>query len=194
MDLKFTGANKKNIALACVFILITVIFFQFIYFPKYREVKDLDTEYKRIQQDIDELYSFIGKEGNLEDNIIERRKYLVLLEGAFPFEKEMSNIVKELNEEAGRFKINVISLKPKDLFIYKDHEGEELKVSDYFCKCMPLVLRVEARYRALGEFLLSLERNRNPIVFIEELDIERDEDKAPLVRAEIELSAYILGK
>ncbi len=194
MNIKFDLENKKNIVTAGIFIFFVVLLFQFVYFPRSRQVKRLDSEYKKIKHDIDRLYNFIGKEGNLEENIIERRKDLALLESAFPFEKEVSNVIKQLNDQARRFNVNVISLKPKDLLIYKDREGKELKVSDYFCKCMPLTLNVESRYRELGEFLLSLETNRSPIVSIEEVDIERDKDRAPAVKAEIELNAYILGK
>ncbi len=194
MNIKFDLENKKGIIIAGIFVFVVALLFQFVYFPKSRQVRRLSSEYKNIKQDIDGLYNFIGTEGNLEENIIERRRDLAILESAFPFEKEVSNVIKQLNDQARHFNVNVISLKPEDLLIYKDHEGKEVKVSDYFCKCMPLTLNVESRYKALGEFLLNLETNRSPIVTIEKVDIKKDEDKAPATKAEIRLTAYILGK
>ena len=59
---------------------------------------------------------------------------------------------------------------------------------------MPLTLTVEARYRQLGEFLMSLKANKTPMITIEEIDIEKDKDIAPRIRAKIELTSYILGR
>ena len=130
----------------------------------------------------------------LVDNIIDMRRKLAQLENVFPFEKEVSDIIKQLNGEAKRFKVNVVSLKPRNFSIYRDDGGGELKIADYFCKCMPLTLNVRSRYINLGEFLMSLETNRSPMVSVDEVDIERSEDTSPWVEAEIDLTAYILGK
>lgn len=194
MNIKFDLENKKNIITLGVFILVIVLLFQFVYFPKSRQVRMLTAEYKKVKGDIDELYNFIGRDGNLETNIIEKRKGLAVLESAFPVEKEVANIIRQINEEARRFNVNVIYLKPRDLEIYRDGEGEELKIADYFCKCTPLTLNVESRYRSLGEFLIGLEAGRAPMITIEEVYIERDQDKAPAVKAEIDLTAYVLGR
>lgn len=194
MNIKFDAENKKSIVVAGILIMSMALLFQFVYFPKSRELKRLTTEHKDVGRNIDGLYNFIGGRENLKDNIIEKRKELALLEDAFPSEKEVSNIIKQLNEEARRFEINVHSLKPKNLLIYKDNEGKELKVADYFCKCMPLTLNVEGRYQALGEFLRSLEVNRDPMIIIKEVDIEKDGKIAPRLKAEIDLNAFMLGK
>ena len=194
MKIKFDLQNKKNILIVSVIVFIIALLFQFVYFPRLRQVRSLNREYKSIARDIDELYSFIGRDGSLEDNIIERRRGLAMLESAFPFEKGVSDIIKQLNEQARHFNVNVISLKPRNFEIYRDREGKELKVSDYFCKCMPLTLNVESRYRALGEFLLNIETNKSPMISIEEVEIEKDKDKTSTIKADIELTAYILGK
>ena len=194
MKIKFDLQNKKNILIVSVIVFIIALLFQFVYFPRLRQVRSLNREYKSIARDIDELYSFIGRDGSLEDNIIERRRGLAMLESAFPFEKGVSDIIKQLNEQARHFNVNVISLKPRNFEIYRDREGKELKVSDYCCKCMPLTLNVESRYRALGEFLLNIETNKSPMISIEEVEIEKDKDKTSTIKADIELTAYILGK
>lgn len=194
MKIKFDFKNKKNMMTIGIFVLAILLLFQFIYFPKHREVKRLSAEYKEVVGEISALYNFIGGQENLEENIVRIRRELALLENAFPFEKEVANIIKQLNEEAKYFNVSVSSLKPRNPFIYQDHEGRELKISDYFCKCMPLTLNVEGRYQALGEFITSLEVNRHPMITIEKVDIENDEKITPKVRAEIELNAFILGR
>ena len=194
MDIKFNVENKKNIITIGVLVLVAVALLQFVYLPKVRQVKKLDSEYKVTKKEIDELYDFIGGQEDLKDNIIRMRKELAVLERAFPSEKEVSNIIKELNKEAKRFEVNVRSLKPDNLFIYRDHEDKELKISEYFCKCMPLILKVESRYQALGEFLTSLEASRKPVISIDRVEIERDEDIAPMIEAKINLNAFILGE
>ncbi len=194
MNIKFDFKNKKNMMTVGVFVLALLLLFQFIYFPKHREVKRLSAEYKEVVGEISALYDFIGGQDNLEENIVRIRKELALLENAFPFEKEIANIIKQLNEEAEYFNVSVSSLKPRNPFIYKDHGGSELKISNYFCKCMPLTLNVEGRYQALGEFIKSLEVNRDPMITIEEIDIENDEKITPKIKAEIELNAFMLGR
>lgn len=194
MNIKFDFKDKKNVMTVGVFIFTVLLLFQFVYFPSHKEVKRLTTEYKDVVKEISGLYDFIGGQENLKENIIRIRRELALLEDAFPSEKDVSNIIKQLNEEARRFKVNVRSLKPKNLLIYKDNEGKELKVADCFCKCMPLTLNVEGGYQALGEFLRSLEVNRNPMIIIKEVDIEKDEKRAPRLKAEIDLNAFMLGK
>lgn len=194
MDIKFDLKDKKNLITIGVLVFAGLLLFQFLYLPRYMEAQKVEAEYKKLAKEISELYNFIGGQENLEENIVNIRKDLVLLENAFPSEKEVSDIVKQLNEEAKRFKVTVRSLKPKNLLIYKDHEGRELRISDYCCKCMPLTLNVEARYQALGEFLTSLETSRNPMISISEIDIEKDESVASWVKAEIELNAFMLGK
>lgn len=194
MDVKFDLKNKKNLITIGVLVFAGLLLFQFLYVPRYREAQRVEAEYKKLAKEISELYNFIGGQENLKENIVNIRKELVLLENAFPSEKEVSNVVKQLNEEAKRFRVTVRSLKPKNLFIYKDHEGRDLRISDYCCKCMPLTLNVEARYQALGEFLTSLETARNPMVSISKVDIEKDESVAPWIKAEIELNTFMLGK
>ncbi len=194
IDIKFILENKKNITSIGIFIIIVLLLFQVVYFPKARKVRILDREYKKIKQNVDELYNFIGGKDNPKDNIVKIQQEKALLDEVFPLEKEASNIIKQLNEEARRFRINVVSITPRDLKIYKDHKGKELRVGDYFCKCMPLTLTVEGRYRLLGEFLMSLQVNKTPMITIEEVDIEKHEDTAPRITAKIELTSYILGK
>lgn len=194
MNMKFDFKDKKNVMTVGIFIFTVLLLFQFVYFPSHKEVKGLTAEYKDVVKEISGLYDFIGGQENLKENIIRIRRELTLLEDAFPSEKEVSNIIKQLNEEARRFNINVRSLKPKNLFIYKDNEGRELKVADYFCKCMPLTLNVEGEYQALGEFIRSLEVNRDPMIIIKAVDMEKDGKIAPRLKAEIDLNAFMLGK
>ena len=91
---------------------ITALFLQFIYFPKVMEVKKLSRENRKTRSDIAEIYNFIGGQENLRDNLIKARDYAAGLENAIPPEKEASNIIKQLNDEARTLKINVISIKP----------------------------------------------------------------------------------
>lgn len=194
MNIKFNPENKKSIITIGIFLFVVIFLFQFIYFPKYKEVKKFNKEYKKLTKDISELYDFIGGQENLKDNIIKIREELVLLEDAFPFEKEVANVIRQLNEEAKRFRIKVVSLKPKNLEIYKDSEGRELRISDYFCTCMPLTLTIESRYQSLGKFLVSLETKKAPMISIEKVDIKKDENLSPRIGAKIDLTAYMLGK
>lgn len=194
MDMRFAEGNKKALFTAGIFIIAMALLFQFIYMPKHKESIRLNKEYAGLKSDIEELYDFIGGRDDLENNIIKIREEFSLLKQAFPSEKSVSDIIKGLNDKAKLFKVNVISLKPKNLEIYRGREGKELKVSDYFCKSMPLVLNVEARYEALGRFLEDLEASRDPMISVKEVKIEKDEDITPALSAEIGLSAYILGK
>jgi len=194
MNIKFDAKDKKNIVTGGIILLAVVVTLQFIYLPKHRQVKRLGEEYKEAVKEINDLYNFIGGREDLKDNIISLRKKLTLLESAFPSEKEVSDIIRQLNTEAKRFNVNVISLKPENFTIYKDHEGKELKIADYFCKCMPLTLSVKSRYRDLGEFLMSLETNKSPMISVDEVNIKTNKDISPWVEADIGLTAYILGK
>jgi len=173
---------------------ITALFLQFIYFPKVMEVKKLSRENRKTRSDIAEIYNFIGGQENLRDNLIKARDYAAGLENAIPPEKEASNIIKQLNDEARTLKINVISIKPGDLVNYTDSKGSQLKVSDYLCKGMPMDLSVEARYQGLGDFLQKIELDRNPMVAVRKVEMRKDVNILPKIRADIELSACVLGE
>jgi len=186
--------NKNKVITLIVFAAIVGLFLQFIYLPKAGEVKRLGVEYKDIKRDIAELYNFIGGEEKLRDNLIKMRDYVKGLENAFPSEKDASNTIKQLNEEAMGFKVNVISVKPGDLISYTDARGSQLKIFEYLCKSMPLNLSVEARYQALGEFLNKIEFDKNPMIAVRKVEIRKDVNILPKIRADIELNACVLGE
>ena len=186
--------NKNKAITLIIFAAIIGLFLQFIYLPKAGEVKRLGAEYRDIKRDIAELYNFIGGEEKLKDNLIKMRDYVKGLENAFPPEKEASNTIKQLNEEAMGLKVNVISVKPGDLTIYTDARGSQLKIFEYLCKSMPLGLSVEARYQALGEFLNKIEFDKNPMISVRKVEIRKDVNILPKIRADIELNACVLGE
>lgn len=185
--------NKNNVLTIFVFAGIAILFLQFIYFPKVRIVKNLSMENKKIKSAITELYDFIGGQENLKDNLIKLRDYAAALEKAFPPEKDASNIIKQLNEEARAIKVNVISVKPGDLSKYTDARGAQLKIFNYSCKSMPINLNVEARYQGLGDFLHKIESGRNPLIRVNKVEIRKDANISPKIRADIELNACVLG-
>ena len=186
--------KKKNVLTMFIFAGVIVLLLQFIYFPKVREVKRLNVENRKIRSDITELYNFIGGQENLKDNLIKIRNYAATLEKAFPYERDASNIIKQLNEEAKAIKVNIISVKPGDLLKYTDSQGSQLKISDYTCKSMPISLSVEARYQALGDFLHKIELTNNPMICVNKVEIRKDTNILPKIRADIELNASVLGE
>jgi len=186
--------NKKKAIPIIIFAVVAGLFLQFIYLPKAGEVKRLGAEYRDIKREIAEFYDFIGGEEKLKDNLIKMRDYVKELEKAFPSEKEASNTIKQLNEEAIDLKINVISVKPGDLTSYTDAGGSQLKIFDYLCKSMPLNLSVEARYQALGEFLNKIEFDKSPIISVRKVEIRKDVNILPKIRADIELNTCVLGE
>ena len=176
------------------FVSAAALFFYFLYFPKAKEVRTLTAEYKNIKSGLDELYAFIGGEENLKDNIVKMREDFARLEEAFPYEKEASNIIKYVNNEAKRFNVNVRSLNPKDLYFFKDDTGNNLIIEGYLCKCMPLSLTIEARYQALGEFLERLESAESPVISVENVNAVKNENIKPLIKARVEIIGYLLGR
>jgi len=186
--------DKNKVMPLVIFAAIIGVLLQFIYLPKAGEVKRLRSEYRNIKTSISELYNFIGGEEKLKDNLIKMRDYVKGLENAFPSEKEASNTIKQLNEEAMGLKVNVISVKPGDLISYTDASGSQLKIFEYLCKSMPLDLSVEARYQALGEFLNKIEFDKNPMVSVRKVEIRKDVNILPKIRADIELNACVLGE
>ncbi len=192
--MKFIPENKKNSALAVIFLSAGILLFYFIYLPKVKEVKSLNAEYRGINKELDELYSFLGGEKDLKDNIIKLRAEAARLEKTFPDEKEVSNALKYINEEAQRFQINVSSVRPGELEHYKDKEGGMVTIADFSCKRMPVKLMLEARYKALGEFLEYLETNKSPAITIKGVSINKYEEIKPLIKADIDLNIYFLGK
>lgn len=186
--------KKNKIISLVIFSAIAGLFLQFIYLPKAQEVKRLGVEYRNTKSDIAELYNFIGGEQALKDNLIKMRYYANSLEKALPSEKDASNIIKLLNEKAKALKINVISIKPGDLVSYTDAKGSQLKISGYSCKSMPLGLSVEARYQALGDFLHRMNIDKDPIVSIRKIEMRKDVNILPKIRADVELNACVRGE
>jgi len=186
--------GKNKITTLVIFTVIVGLFLQFIYLPKANEAKKLGVEYRSMKTGISELYNFIGGEENLKDNLIKMRDYVTGLEKTFPSEKDASNIIKQLNEEARDLRINVITIKPGDLVNCMDINGSQLKISNYLCKSMPMDLSVEARYQALGDFLNKIEFDRNPMISVRKIEMRKDANILPKIRADIELNACVLGE
>ena len=186
--------DKNKITTLVIFAAIVGLFLQFMYLPKVSEAKKLGLEYRSIKAGIAELYNFVGGEEKLKDNLIKMRDYVSGLEKTFPSEREASNIIKQLNEEARTLKVSVISIKPGDLTNYADMKGSQLKVSDYLCKSMPMNLSVEARYQVLGDFLNKIEFDRNPMISVRKIEMRKDVNILPKIRADIELNACVLGE
>jgi len=192
--MKFIPDNKRNLALAAVLLGAGILLFYFIYLPKVKEVKSLNAEYRGINMELDELYSFLGGEKDLKDNIIKLRAELAKLEKALPREEDVSNALKYISEEAKRFQINVSSVRPGELEPSKDKEGGVIMVADFSCKRIPVKLMLEARYKALGEFLERLETNKSPMITIGGVSINKYEEIKPSIKADINLNIYFLGK
>jgi ribosomal protein S12 methylthiotransferase accessory factor YcaO len=85
-------------------------------------------------------------------------------------------------------------LTPRNLELYKNQEGRAYSISECTCTGMPLSLKVEARYQALGEFLERLEMNKTPMITIEGVSIYKDEQIKPLIKADVDLVSYLRGK
>ncbi len=186
--------NKNKIISFVIFGVVASLFLQFVYLPKTGEVKKLNAEYRSTKNGIAELYNFIGGEEKLKDSLIKMRDYVEGLEGALPSEKEASNIIKQLNEEARAIKVNVVSIKPGDLVNYTDIKGSQLKVFNFVCKGMPMNLSVEARYQAIGDFLNKINIDRNPMISVRKIEMRKDVNILPKIRADIELNACVLGE
>lgn len=186
--------NKKKSITLGIFAAIIGLFLQLVYLPKAWEVKRLGLEYRKIKIDIAELYSFIGGEDKLKDNLIKMRDYARGLENALPSEKDASNIIKQLNEKARALKVNVVSVKPGDMVNYSDAKGFQLGISGYICKSMPIDLSVEARYQAIGDFLNKIEADKDPMISVRKIDLKKDVNILPKIRADIELNACVLGE
>lgn len=186
--------NKNGILTMFILAGIVVLLLWFVYFPKAGEVKRLGMENKKIKKDIAELYNFIGGEENLKDNLIKMRSYASSLENTLSSEKEASNIIRQLNEEAEDLKVSVVSIKPGDMVNYTNIQGSQIKISDYLCKSMPMNLNVEARYQAIGDFLNKIEINRNPLISVKRIEMRKDVNISPKIKADIELSACVLGE
>ncbi|MEK6733470.1 MAG: type 4a pilus biogenesis protein PilO [Candidatus Omnitrophota bacterium] len=186
--------DKRKILMPAVFIAIIGLFLQFMYFPKIGQARELSLEYRKIRTEINELYNFIGGEEKLKDSMIIMRNHVAELEQAFPSEKEASNTIKQLNEKAVKFKVNVISMKPGDLINYTDVHGSQLKILDQPCKSMPINLSLEARYQSIGDFLEKIELDKKPLISVMRIEMRKDQNLSPKIKAEVGLNACILGE
>ena len=186
--------DKRRFLIPVIFAVIIGLFLQFIYFPKVSQTKQLSIEYRNIKAEINELYNFIGGEEKLKDSMIIMRNHVAELEQAFPSEKEASNTIKQLNEEAGKFKVNVISMKPGDLINYTDMRGSQLKILDQSCKSMPINLSLEGRYQSIGDFLDKIELDKKPLISVMKIEMRKDQNLSPKIKAEVGLNACILGE
>jgi Tfp pilus assembly protein PilO len=185
--------NTKIIAGISIVVLVSLVFC-LIYYPKLKEVRRLAKEFRTLTSNIRELYDAIGGKDKLTENIIKLRKSVSMLNEVFPSEKEMSHIIKDISDKAERFKIDVISITPKELQVYRDNSGAELKVMDGCYKCMPVSMSIEARYQALGEFLMSLEVHKRPLMYISSMNIYKDEGISPKLKIDIEMDVYVVGR
>jgi len=172
------------------FIIVIVGFFFTVYLPTIKRVTTLNSEYMNLKSELQTLQYVIGG----RDDIIKMHEKLDLLKKTLPEEKEVSSVVKAINQKARLYNVNIESLRPHNLEVFKDRDGRTYPISGEICKGMPISLKVEARYQGLGEFLDRLEKDRDPVIIVEGLDIYKDTRISPLLKVDLELVAYLRGK
>lgn len=187
------GQRKIIIAIAIV-LVAGWGFIQFIYLPQRGKLKQLRSELTAITTKLEAALTKLEIAGSAEDGIRAMKAELALLEQKLSTRERVSSVLKQLSEQAERFKINVLSISPQAPGPYLDSKGAPIRIGEFGCEKLPIKIDMQCRYRTLGEYLKALRDELETLVTVDGLKVNKDKDISPLLKVELIVTTYSLSK
>jgi len=181
--------------MSAVVLAVLLIFQVFIYSPKNAEKSRLMAELACRNAKIQQTQVIMGIErGAPGKGLAKLKLQLARFEERLPRQEEISEVVKRINGEAVRNKVNVISTEFRQSELFRDSQDNPVEIEGRFCKRLSVTLAMESRYEALGKYLASLQKNL-PILFtIDKLVMDKMEGNADKLKVELIISVYTLAQ
>lgn len=175
--------NKRFLNILIVILLLVIYLFLFFRTTIDRlsfllpETAQLQTKIKQIEYDWANIVILRQKISRLKQKLLDYEKKL-------PNEKEIAQVLKYLSDSAKRLNVRITEIKPVGL-------NQQDKESGNIYYSVPILLKAECSYHALGRFLNELEM-ANRLMKISDIKIEPYPYQTNTIFAQLIVVTYVM--
>ena len=112
-------------------------------------------------------------------------------ENRIPRKEEVSSILSECSSLAKECSIEVVSIKSKDPRPFLDKEKNTVTFGDKALEAIEIDLALLGTYKALADYIKSIQESLNILATIHKISIKKDETRAPQHDIRLVLNVYI---
>lgn len=168
LNVKKSLGTRRFAVLVLGMFLALAFLTSLVYLPLWKNLQAKSFDYRQEQERLKQ----IKQEAVLGDKI--KAKLITS-------EDEIPQALDEMVRKARALGISFESMKRKDLLTL-----------DKNYKILPISIEASVEFQGLAEFLGSLENLRRSVIVVNQLDISRDKELLPRLRANIELGMYLI--
>lgn len=186
--------DKKIVANSVIAIGLLLLFLIFAHIPKHRVVAGLETNLKSMEQQIKVTQVMLGDLGRLAQVLVDMQKELISFESRLPDRKQLSLVLSELTNLAKLSFVDVVSIKPEEPVPLVDNEQNPVSLGTRPLKSLKVELQLRAPYKAIAEYVKSIQDSLNILATIDEINLTTNEEIAPNLDAKLVFTVYIVDK
>lgn len=194
MDIAITKGQKKILLYVVTGIVIIFLFWIFVYLPSCKQMHQYKSQLVQLNERLSKVKMIAEvKEGIskgqtytqsieiLKNNLAMLHKIVALEEG--PCLKFISTAARQLN-------IEIVSIRPAAKELLLDKNENRIKLAGADCMHLPVNLKLNGNYEAIGNYIERLGKEAPSLITIENLTMEKADERGKL-SADISLVIYI---
>ncbi|MFA5260847.1 MAG: hypothetical protein WC450_06435 [Candidatus Omnitrophota bacterium] len=185
-----TSSEQKYIeigVLMCFFLGLTLG----VYFPAYRAVRAVKSEFKGVETEIDRIELMVGKNRNIKQGLRELQDQIALFRHRFPEKEEQG--VKALANTARNNNLEIVSTRIGIKRKSTDNKNKALKFEERDCSFIPVTGQFKGRFQDVVGYFQELESSPDYFVTVERLGLDRVDVTEGILSISIELKLYLFG-
>ncbi len=160
---------------------VVVLYGTLLLFPAQKKLKETEQELRKVKAMTQEVYSSVPDPKNMAQWILLMMEELDSLRGLLPSDEDVSELARVLSSQAQKKRIKIASMTPQTPILMES------------CFSVPIEVRLQGRYRDIGEFMASLD-SLPRLITLQKLSIKRDKSIEPLAAVECEFLTYYLAE
>lgn len=183
--------DKKILIITGICVSIIFLFWAFIYFPANRKLCFLKSELAAIRIEIAQIESRGGKEGrDIAKMVEELQKDFKAAMLKLPDKEEEA--LRFISTEASKLGIDIVSMQPGSKRSSLDANNNPMYLEGKQCFELPISIEIRGLYKSIGEYLRILREVSPALIKIETVRIQKNENIAPRLNANLELALCLL--
>lgn len=160
---------------------VVVLYGILLLFPAQKKLEEMQQELRKVRAMAQEVYSSVPDSRNMAQWLLLMREELDSLRGLLPWDEDVSELARVLSSQAQKKRIKIASMMPQSSILLES------------CFSVPIEVRLQGRYRDVGELMASLDSFPR-LITLQKLSIKRDKNIEPLVAVECEFLTYYLAE
>ncbi len=184
--------NKLVFWMSALFMLLLVLYWQFLISPLQKQARKDQQELLTLRQKLKETYSEITGVGSLGEGVLKLQNQLKRVRDYIPPEERVAELIRLLSQEAQAGDIRVLSMTPGTPSILNTQPDDFSYSGKSVCFILPVTLSLQGEYRDIGEFIEALPRLPR-LTTLRKITLRRDETISPLLHVSCQVAAYYLN-